>query len=304
MTLKEIKTKLLEISSAKGNYELTPENVFQIGSANNRAIIGSILDLFLLPGSRIDNIQVLVELFRRCRAGESCLILAEHYSNFDFPMLFRLTEKMEELGLECAERLLPMRGMKLSETNFLTANFTRSYDAVIIYPSRTLDSITDPQELKEIRKTSVPINHAAMREMIHHKNNGRVIVVFPSGTRYRPWNENTRKGVREIHSYLKTFDNVMLMGINGNTLPPDESENMEEDLPKCDLMILTCSEIFNGRQFKKEAESCTPDGIDPKQYVVDRIMAELFAIHDRVEPFRLAEKAKLDPEILKQPELF
>ena len=296
MTLNEIKVKLLKMSSVEGNYELTPENVFQIGNAGNRAAIATILDSFLLPGSRIDNIQALVELFRRSKAGESCLVLAEHYSNFDFPMLFRLVERAEELGLECAERLLPMRGMKLSETNLRTANFTRSYDAIIIYPSRALDSITDPQELKEIRKISVPINHAAMREMIHHKNNGRVIVVFPSGTRYRHWKKDTRKGVREIYSYLKAFENVLLMGINGNTLLPNESENMEEDLPISDLMILTCSNIFKGRDFKRREEARTPDGIDSKQYVVDRIMEELFTIHDRVEPLRLKEKARFKQE--------
>lgn len=276
-----------------GDYSFTPENVYQTGNAINKASIGNILDTLLLPGSRIDNVKALVELNKRSQAGESCLVLAEHYGNFDFPILYRVVERAPELGPECAERFLPIRGMKLSETNPIAATFTRSYDSIVIYPSRSLDKITDQEELKNIRKISVPINHAAMREMIHHKHNGRIILVFPAGTRYRPWKKDTRRGVREIYSYLKIFDNVIFMAINGNTLPPNETEDMAQDSSIPDLMIFTCSNIINGRHFKKEEEARTPEGKDSRQHVVDRVMEELFSMHDKVEPSRLAEKLKI-----------
>lgn len=280
-------------SNLKGNYNFGPDNVYQEGSAPNRELIGWFVDKTMLPGSRIDNVEALVELRRRSLAGESCLILAEHYSNFDFPALVRLTQRNPKLGQEVAESYLPIQGMKLTESSPVTAVFTRSYDTIVIYPSRSLDNVADPDELAEIRKISVPINHAAMKEMIEKKRNGRIIIVFPAGTRYRPWDPSSRKGVREIHSYLKTFDNVLFLAINGNALPPDESGDMTRDELIEDLMILTCSDIVSGRQFRKDVEASAPEGKDPKQHVVDQVMAELEKINTRVEPGRLEEKRAL-----------
>ncbi|MCK5735952.1 MAG: 1-acyl-sn-glycerol-3-phosphate acyltransferase, partial [Spirochaetaceae bacterium] len=218
----------------------------------------------------------------------------EHYSNFDFPVFYHLIDKNPQLGPKIAETLLPIRGMKLSEDSPITALFTRSYDTLVIYPSRSLDNITDPEELAAIRKISIPINHAAMREMVNKKQNGRIILVFPAGTRYRPWDPDSRKGVREIHSYIKTFDNVLFLAINGNALPPHESGDMTQDTAVPDLIILSCSEIVRGRDFRKTAEESAPEGVDPKQYVVDRVMAELETINTRVEPKRLKEKELLE----------
>lgn len=276
-----------------GDFSFRPENVFQTGSAENREIIGSIVDQFLLPGSRIEKPYQLIELFNRCLSGESCLLLVEHYSNFDFPALYRIVEKTDGLGKQAARILLPIRGMKLSEVTPITAPFTRSYDTIVIYPSRSLDKIKVPQELEEVKKISRPINQAAMKQMIKHKHNGRIITVFPAGTRYRPWDESSRKGVREIYSYLKTFSNVMFMAINGNTLPPAESEDMTEDEAVEDLMIFTCSDIVNGRKYLQQEQAKAPEGQDPKQFVVDKVMEKLFTIHEQAEPQRLAERAAL-----------
>jgi len=281
-------------SNLTGDYSFSPSNVYQEGCPENKAILGQFADSFLLPGSRIQNVEALKELHRRSMAGESCLILSEHYSNFDFPVFYHLIEKNPDLGPKVAETLLPIRGMKLSEDSPITALFTRSYDTLIIYPSRSLENITDPEELAAIRKISVPINHAAMKEMINKKHNGRMILVFPAGTRYRPWDPESRKGVREIHSYVKTFDNVLFLAINGNSLPPHESNDMTQDTAIPDLIILTCSDIVKGRNFRKVAEESTPEGADPKQHVVDRVMAELESINKRVEPERLREKEKLE----------
>ena len=280
-------------SNLNRDYEFCPENVYQEGCPPNKEIIGQLADIYMLPGSRIENIDALKELYSRNQSGESCLILAEHYSNFDFPIFYRLIENDPHLGPVIAKTLLPIRGMKLSESSPITAVFSRSYDTIVIYPSKSLDSINDPNELASIRRISVPINHAAMREMIDRKRNGRIILVFPAGTRYRPWDPSSRKGVREIHSYLKTFDNVIFLAINGNALPPNVSGDMTQDQVVEDLMIFTCSDIVCGREFRKTAEESTPEGKDPKQHIVDRVMFELEAINNRVEPERLKEKSLL-----------
>ncbi len=293
MTVADMK-ELLEQMNANlnGCYDFRPDNVYQAGKAANREMIGKLIESLLEKGSRIENAQALKELHAKCMEGESCLILAEHYSNFDYPILFRLTEKTPGLGKAVAESFLPIRGMKLSESTHVTAAFTRSYDTIVIYPSRTLDAISNPVELAEARKVSIPINHAAIKEMIHRKHHGRMILVFPAGTRYRSWVPNSRKGVREIHSYLKTFDNVMFMAINGNTLPPNRSEDMARDEAIRDLMILTCSDIIKGRNYRREKEESTPKGADPRQHVVNCVMDDLLALHNQVEPLRLKEKAE------------
>jgi len=295
--IKDLKEQVALIQSKQtANYEFTPENVLQLGSPESREIIGQLIDQILLPGSRIDNWESLKELWEKSQKGESTLILAEHYSNFDFPAFYRIIEKTPELGKQIADSILPIRGMKLTETSPVIATLSRSYDSIIIYPSRALDAIKDPEELAKVRKISVPINHAAMKAMIREKHNGRMILVFPSGTRYRPWAPESKKGVREIYSYLKTFDNVIFVAVNGNSLPPHESDDMTEDVIQQDLVIFTCSDIYSGKDFVREMTEKAPEDKEPKQFVVDQVMNILEEMHNKVEPERLKELEALHIE--------
>lgn len=270
-----------------------PSEVFQTGVDENREIIGGILDMMMLPGSRIVNSDNLKQLMKYSQAGKSCLLLFEHYSNFDYPNFFRLIQQDKNLGEDVARVMLPIQGMKLSHGNEITSAFSRSYDTIIIYPSRYLDNITDPEELAEARKISTPINHAAVKELTHQKHHGRIICVFAAGTRYRPWDPSSKEGVREIYSYLKTFDYVSFVAINGNTLRPTEGEVMEHDIPEKDLMYFTVTEPVSGRKLRKEWDADTPEGEDSKKYVVSRVMQKLDEVHEAAEPARLAEKKKI-----------
>jgi len=245
----------------------------------------------MLPGSRINNFEALKELYKRCQAGETCLILSEHYSNFDFPSLFHLVESHPLLGSEIAESLLPIRGMKLSVSTSIIARYSQSYDCIVIFPSRTLTNVADPNEREEWRKIGIPINYAAVREIVNRKHSGRIILVFPAGTRYRPWTSDTQQGLREVYSYVKTFDNILFLGINGNTLLPHTSDDMAKDRLKNDLMIYTCSDVVNSREFRNRVTSTAPEGTDPKQHLADEVMRELTKIHSRIEPGRLKELA-------------
>lgn len=278
-------------SNLEYDYSFTSENVYQMGCAKNREIIGRYTESLLLPGSRINNPESLAELMHRSQSGESCLIMAEHYSNLDYPLFYRLIENTPELGSDVAKSVLPIRGMKLTEEDPLIAAYAYSYDGIVIYPSRSLDSITDPAELEKVRTLSRPINHAAIRAMIHHKNNGRIILVFPSGTRYRPWDPTSRRGVREIYSYLKIFDNVVFVAINGNALLPCQEGDMRKDRIAEDLILFTCSKVIDGREFKRENEKSVPEGKEQRQHVVDMVMQKLLDMHTSIEPKRLAEKA-------------
>lgn len=276
MTVADLKELISAMhSNLQGDYSFSPENVYQEGSPANREIIGGLLDGLMQAGSEIHNKENLQELFKYSQDGKACLLLVEHYSNFDYPALYRLIENDPELGPEVAASLLPIQGMKLSESSDVTSAFSRSYDTIIIYPSRAIDQVNDPEEAKRVKEISVPINHAAIKELTHRKHHGRMITVFPAGTRYRPWVPNSKKGVREIYSYLKTFDYVVFISINGNTLRPCESEDMAMDEPVKDVLLFSVSKPQRAKALRKEWQAEAPEDQDPKQYVVDKVMNQL-----------------------------
>ena len=275
------------------DYGFRPDNVFQEGVPANRKIIGDMVEALMLPGSGLVNSDALLDLYEKSRSGKACLLLVEHYSNFDYPCLYRLMENDPKVGPEVAGAMLPIQGMKLSEGNPVTAAFSNSYDTIVIYPSRSIDKVKDEEEKRRIREISVPINIAAIKELTHRKHSGHIITVFPAGTRYRPWDPTSRKGVREIYSYLKTFDYLCFLSINGNTLVPCREEAMEKDEPSPDIMTFTFSPVVEARSFRNEVSADIPEGVDAKQYVVDKVMDTLFEMHEENEPARLEKLKKL-----------
>ncbi|MDA3808887.1 MAG: 1-acyl-sn-glycerol-3-phosphate acyltransferase [Spirochaetaceae bacterium] len=293
----QLKQAFHEIQSKlTGDYEIRPDNVYQKGNHDGQEIIGSLVDRIVLQGSRIINSENLRDLYDRSQKGESCLLLVEHYSNFDYPVIFRFMENDPLLGKEVARSLIPIQGMKLSGEGSISSAFTQTYSTIVIYPSRSIDSVEDIEKKTEIRKISTPINHAAIKELTERKYHGKIILVFPTGTRYRPWVPESKKGVREIFSYLKSFENILFLGINGNVMKPHESDDMNADVKAIeqDLMILTASPVIKGKEFRKQKISETPENHDSKQYVVDQVMKELEKIHNKTEILRLKELKELN----------
>ncbi len=280
----------LLVKNDTGDNGFRPDNVLQEGNAKNRAIISQMMGQLLLEGSRIDGKENLEELFKLSKEGKSCLILMEHYSNFDYPLLYKMIEEQLEAN---AEDMFPMAGMKLTETDKKVSAFSNAYTKLIIYPSKSIDSEKDLEKQKELRKISGPINLAAMKALTRSKNTGKVILVFPAGTRVRSWAPESRNGVREMFSYIKTFDYICFVGKNGNILPPHESDKMDMDMPRPDLVILTAEAPIKGRAYVKSIVQNMPEGEDQKQFVVTEVMKHLFELHDKVEPKRLEEKENL-----------
>jgi glycerol-3-phosphate O-acyltransferase len=264
--------------------EVSPERVYQVANLGNRDIIDSVLDQLVLPGSHIQDVEQLVELHRRSLAGESCLILMEHYSNFDLPCLSYLLRKQGEA--ETAESLVAIAGMKLNMQSEFVRAFTEAYTRVVIYPSRSLDQISDPVQLENERKRSLEINMAATRQMIRLKHKGRIVLVFPSGTRYRPGNPDTKRAVKEIDSYIKSFDTMVFVAVAGNVLRINPSGDMSTDLTARDVMILLPRAPESCADFRERARQECPSDADPKQYVADRVMEELDELHMDAEAIR------------------
>ena len=134
-----------------------------------------------------------------------------------------------------ADRIVAIAGMKLNEANPMVRAFAESFTRVVIYPTRSLNKAEENAQSEEERiaeeKKARTINLAAMRAMDECKRNGEVILVFPSGTRYRPGKPETKRGLKEIDSYLRMFDVMILVSVNGTVVKdPAEKIDLENDV--------------------------------------------------------------------------
>ncbi len=263
---------------------VTTEIVYQEANTDNRRLMDQTVDELALPGSAIMGVENLAQLHARSRSGESCLILMEHYSNFDIPSLYYLLARQKQAAV--AESIVAMAGMKLNEDSGFVRAFSEAYTRLVIYPSRSLDSITDPELLDKEQKRSKQLNMAATRQMIRLKHTGRMILLFPSGTRYRPGKPDSKRGVKEVDSYLKSFDTTIFVGIAGNLLQIHPTGDMSRDLATKDVMILQISEPLSCEEFRTAARDSAPEGTDLKQHVADTVMARLEELHGSAEKLR------------------
>ena len=274
---------LFEQYASKDNI-ITEENVHKLENPQIRAVLESIVQKLLLDGSKIYPEQHITAFLNEVKAGKKGIILSEHYSNLDLPIFLYLMEQIGEDGNELAHRSIAMAGMKLTEEDPLIAGLTEGYERIVIYPSRSLAGITDPQQLEEEMKRSRSINTASMRTLEEVRNNGKVIIVYPAGTRYRPGRPETKRGVREIDSYIRTSDIMMLVSINGNCLRiSDDPSNMLGDIVCQDKVVIEVSPVINCAEFRERAKQRCSDGADKKQAVVDLVMEELEIMHNRNE---------------------
>ena len=288
---KDLFPKLLEYSSV--DRVITEHNVFQTPNYKIRELVNGMCREVLLPGSGIKNFANAEAFLQQLKEGKKGLILMEHYSNFDLPILiYMLSSTCGETGRELSERIVAIAGMKLNEDNPYIAAFAEAYARIVIYPSRSLAAVADPEEHKKEGQRSRLINIASMRAFERVRQEGNAVLVFPSGTRYRPGHPETKRGVREIDSYIKLSDVVMPVSINGNCLRiPESKHEMTEDVVFHDRLIMTAGNICSAAALREEAKQwaaqAEPDQTDRKQITVDYVMHILENMHTENEKGRL-----------------
>lgn len=288
---KDLFPKLLEYSSV--DRVITEHNVFQTPNYKIRELVNGMCREVLLPGSGIKNFANAEAFLQQLKEGKKGLILMEHYSNFDLPILiYMLSSTCGETGRELSERIVAIAGMKLNEDNPYIAAFAEAYARIVIYPSRSLAAVADPEEHKKEEQRSRLINIASMRAFERVRLEGNAVLVFPSGTRYRPGHPETKRGVREIDSYIKLSDVVMPVSINGNCLRiPESKHEMTEDVVFHDRLIMTAGNICSAAALREEAKQwaaqAEPDQTDRKQITVDYVMHILENMHTENEKGRL-----------------
>ena len=294
LTLKEkygnLFADMAKISKAAAKIDET--KVYEEANLESRKYMYKVLDENFKEDSGLNNIENFKAFYDSVvKEGKNGLILMEHYSNLDLPAILYLLEKQgEPWAKDFSSRIVAVAGMKLNEASAGVRAFTEGFTRVVIYPTRSLNAVegkdlSEEEKIAEEQKAR-KINFAAMRAMDTCKKRGQIILVFPSGTRYRPGKPETKKGLREIDSYLRLFDNMILVSINGNALKinPKNPEDMLEDILEPDTVTLTASSVINCKEFRNEVLSSLPsDEVDPKQKTVDRVMEILEEQHSQNE---------------------
>ncbi|MBP5569168.1 MAG: 1-acyl-sn-glycerol-3-phosphate acyltransferase [Treponema sp.] len=266
--------------------------IYQEANLETRKYMNYLLKDNVLKGSGLGNIEYFKAFYDAVtKEGKNGVVMMEHFSNLDLPIFLYLLEQTgEEWAKDFASRIVAIAGMKLNEANEGVRAFTEGFTRVVIYPTRSLDSLkakgwTDEQ-IDEEQKRARKINFAAMRAMDGCKKRGQIILVFPSGTRYRPGKPETKRGLREIDSYMRLFDILIPVSINGSCLliNPENPDDMLADIVNPDVIRMTASPIVECKKFRNSIlENVPADDPDPKQKTVDALMSIMEEMHDKVE---------------------
>jgi glycerol-3-phosphate O-acyltransferase len=256
---------------------VTEDNVFQESDSDILSILDEMVEALILPGSGLDGLENLEELLALAESGKSCMLLTEHYSNMDLSIVSLMARKAGGRGDAIGKAIVAIAGMKLNEDNKAVAAFAGAYNRIVIYPSRSLHGLDGEKYQEELNRSNA-INRAAMKALNEQKAKGRLILIFPSGTRYRAWDPETKKGVREIDSYMRSFDYMCFVALNGEVLHVQKTDMMNDAVSK-DVIRVTAGPVMPCAEFRERVRAATPVNEDKKQAVADTIMAELEKIH-------------------------
>ena len=284
---KDLFKQLATMSHAAAKIDET--NVYQPANLDTRRLMDQLVMENLLPESHLGGVEHFESFYDQIQSGKSGLILMEHYSNTDLPVLcYMLEHSGNEKLASLSKNIVAIAGMKLNEDSPIVRSFAESFTRVVIYPTRSLTknerNAESEGKAKEEELRARKINLAAMHAMDDCKKRGEAILVFPSGTRYRPGHPETKRGLREIDSYLRLFDIVILVSINGLMLELQD-EDMLHDLIAPAKMICSASPVIECKPFRKNFIASLPEGEeDPKQRMIDHVMDMLQKQHDEYEP--------------------
>jgi glycerol-3-phosphate O-acyltransferase len=270
------------VENSRQPHRVDETAIYQESNLENRKLIDSILEDLVLDGRALYHFEHLQMLYNYAQAGHSGLILMEHYSNFDVPCLYYFLERQGEVGHRIADSVVSVAAMKLNEESRFVLAFTEAYSRIVIYPQRALDRLDDSDEERRARA----FNHRAVREMIRAKNEGKLVLMFPTGTRYRPQDPDTKRVLNAVDSYMKTFDYVVFVGIAGNILRVNPTNEMSEDFPTQDLVTFSVSPPIDSREFRNRYRAAAADDEDPKRAVARGVEAEFARMHVEAEDYR------------------
>ena len=250
----------------------TPEIVFQVAQTQNRERFEAIIEDLLLPGSGVEGLEHLRELHALAAQGHPALVLSAHVSNLDVPALYTLLKRRGEAAL--FEDIIFIAGRKLTEGCKSIKSMAEMFSRVVISAKSAKMS---EQEIS----VAMAINKAAQRKIAELQGQGKMFLLYPTGTRSRASVPRTHHGLREIYNYVRKFEYCLVCGIRGNILPPRDDVDMIDEFPRRDAVVYTFGKVRNIAEWLAELALRQPaTAIDRKQYVVDAIMDEIYALGD------------------------
>ena len=250
----------------------TPEIVFQVAQTQNRDRFAAIIEDLLLPGSGVEGLENLRSLHALAARGRPALVLSAHVSNLDVPALYTLLKRRGEEAL--FEDIIFIAGRKLTEGCKSIKSMAEMFSRVVI-------SAKSPRMSDQEISGALAINKAAQRKIAELQGQGKVFLLYPTGTRSRPDVPRTHRGLREVYNYLRKFEYCVVCGIRGNILPPRDDVDMIDEFPRRDRVVYSFGEVRNIADWLADLARRQPDAAtDRKQYVVDAIMDEIYSLGD------------------------
>jgi glycerol-3-phosphate O-acyltransferase len=288
-TFKEHSAEIIRqvLALSKQHEEVTPETVYTAGRPDLLPYVNKIVESLAQPGSGIAGFDHLYKLFELAKAGHACVLMVEHYSNLDLPEFYYFLEQQGPRGKDIQNAVVAIAGMKLTLDDPGVAAFASIYSRIVICPSRAvahLDPVKDKDKLLFISS----LNRAATKALADVKKSGKIILVYPAGTRYRPWVPDSKRGVREIDSYVKGFDYMCFVSKNGVIMRvrEDAENDMLADYMVPDVLRFTISGPVSCAAFREKVRAAVPEDADKKQAVVDEIMRRLEEMHNAASALR------------------
>ncbi|MBP5450036.1 MAG: 1-acyl-sn-glycerol-3-phosphate acyltransferase [Spirochaetales bacterium] len=268
--------------------QITVENVYQPAFTLNREPLLKMMNYSHLPGSRIIGAENVKKLYELAQQGKSVIIMSEHLSNLDVPNMYaRFYHEADPIYKEIFEKFIFVAGAKLNENDVIKV-FAEMFTRVVIIPPLTTKKWEkEPEKFSEELNLAKKINLRAIRKIIELKNKGNIFVMFPAGTRYRPWMPETKKGLKETMAYMSHFDYFCCCSINGNNMAPNESEDMAHEKVTREKIVLSFGEVIDAKKFSEEMikqHNLSEDQKDEaKQVMVDEIMKKIQILHDSAD---------------------
>ncbi len=271
------------------NLVITPENVFQKSVRYNYDLFMELIEHLMLPGSGFRGAENLLEALPLLEKCKSVLFLMKHVGNFDVPCFYALLSREGEKYQDILDRLVFIAGRKLNEESMVVKTFTEIFSRIVIVPNRDIPLKTENETpaqrayREEMVRDASRINRAAMREMRRLKKEGYIIVLFPMGGRPKPGLVN--QGVKETTSYMRLFDYVYFIEMQGNLLPV--GEKMEQETPRQDNVVLIACGPVSTEHYLAESRrlfDAQKKEENFEQFNVDRVMGEIGHADHETDP--------------------
>lgn len=216
-------------------------------------LFAAICRRLLLPESTLVGFENLAALADLATNGAACLLCMNHRSTLDVPTLYALIEDQADLAV--FHRIIWISGRKLDEDSGPTPVLARCFRRIVVTPKAELLAIQSETERRERGRK----NMRAYRAMRGLRNQGWVLAVFPAGTRLRPTDERTGQAIREIDSYLRRTDFLVLGHIAGCTLPVSRDRDLSHETPRLDRMVYTFGPVVEARRWREQAALRYPE---------------------------------------------